>query len=108
MPKPEKMILVCNNQRPQGHPRGSCAQVNSQDVTMEFSNALDSKGLFGRVSLAMTGCVGPCSLGPIVVVMPDNVWYKEVSKADVNTIVEEHIIGGTPVENKTMADADWF
>lgn len=107
MAKPEKMILVCNNQRPQGHPRGSCAELNSRDVTVELGEALDSRNLFGKVSLAATGCIGPCSLGPIVTVMPDNIWYKNVSKEDVKTIVEEHIIGGSPVERLVMTDEDW-
>ena len=82
-------------------------ELNSRDVTMKFSEGLDSRNLFGKVSLAMTACIGPCSLGPIVTVMPDNIWYKQVSKDDVNAIIEEHIIGGTPVEKLVMTDEDW-
>ena len=107
MPKPEKMILVCNNQRPQGHPRGCCLDKGSRDITMELREEMDVRDLFGKVSMASTGCIGPCSLGPLVVVMPDNVWYKEVSKENVKEIIEQHIVGGKVVEKLVMTDEDW-
>lgn len=44
-----------------------------------------------------TGCFGICEQGPVVVVYPDNVWYKTVSVDDVERIMEEHIEGGMPV-----------
>ncbi len=107
MAKPEKIILVCNNKRPEGHPRGCCMDKGSPDVTAEFGEALDDQDLLGRVSLTRTGCIGPCSYGPIVAVMPDNVWYKEVTKGDVREIVEHHIVGGNPVERLMLSEDDW-
>ena len=44
-----------------------------------------------------TGCFGICEQGPIVLIYPDNVWYKAVTLADVETIMDEHIEGGRPV-----------
>ena len=107
MAKPEKMIFLCTKQRPAGHPRGCCAEKGAMDLTMAFSEALDSKNLFGKVSLATTGCLGPCHLGPLALVMPDNVWYKGLTKEDVNNIVSEHIEGGKPVEGLIVTDEDW-
>lgn len=107
MAKPEKMILVCNNQRPPGHPRGCCMEKSSRDITMELSEALDDRNLFGKVSLASTGCLGPCALGPLVIVQPDNTWYKEVTKENLQLIIDEHIVGGNVVEKLAMTDADW-
>ena len=107
MAKPEKMILVCNNQRPPGHPRGCCLDKGSRDITMELRNEMDERDLFGKVSLASTGCIGPCSVGPIVAVMPDDVWYKEVTKENVQEILDQHIVGGNPVETLVMTDEDW-
>jgi (2Fe-2S) ferredoxin len=39
-----------------------------------------------------------------VVVYPDNVWYGKVTEADVRDIVEQHIIGGAPVQRLLMLD----
>lgn len=107
MPKPEKMILVCINQRPPGHPKSCCADKGARDISLELKNILDDKGLLGKISIAMTGCIGPCLHGPIITVMPDNIWYKEVSKEHVRKIVEEHLIGGKPVESLLLRDEDW-
>jgi (2Fe-2S) ferredoxin len=46
-----------------------------------------------------TGCFGICDKGPIVVVYPEGVWYGNVSPDDVERIMDEHIEGGTPVED---------
>lgn len=39
-----------------------------------------------------------------MVVYPDNVWYGKVTEADVNEIVEQHIIGGKPVVRLLMPE----
>lgn len=46
----------------------------------------------------MAGCLDACEYGPSLVVYPDEVWYGGVTVADVPEIIEEHIIGGRPVE----------
>lgn len=107
MARPEKMILLCNKQRPAGHPRGCCTDKGAMDITMAFSEVLDSKDLFGKVSLVPTGCLGPCHLGSLAVVMPDNIWYKAVTKEDVSSIISDHIEGGNPVERLILSDEDW-
>jgi (2Fe-2S) ferredoxin len=38
------------------------------------------------------------------VVYPDAVWYANVTEADVDEIIESHIIGGKPVEHLMLAD----
>jgi (2Fe-2S) ferredoxin len=38
-----------------------------------------------------------------VVVYPEGVWYGRVTEADVNEIVDEHIVGGRPVQRLLMA-----
>ena len=45
-----------------------------------------------------TGCFGICSSGPVVVVLPEGVWYKEVTVEDVAEIVESHFENGMKVE----------
>jgi (2Fe-2S) ferredoxin len=34
----------------------------------------------------------------MIVVYPDNVWYAGVQAADLDEIVQSHILGGKPVE----------
>jgi (2Fe-2S) ferredoxin len=48
-----------------------------------------------RVNAA--GCLDRCELGPCVVVYPEGIWYKVATKADVERVLTEHLVGGQPV-----------
>ena len=45
-----------------------------------------------------TGCCDCCEYGPTVVVYPEGVFYGAVQLSDVEEIIEQHLIGGNPVE----------
>ena len=57
-----------------------------------------------RIRANKSGCLDQCEKGPTVVVYPDTVWYGRVTEADVDEIVEQHIIGGRPVERLLMPE----
>ncbi len=107
MPKPERFLYICTNSRPEGHPRGACSQKGGGAILMRFAELLNAEGLKGKITLATSGCVGPCSSGPLVSVMPDNVWYKSLTTEDVDEIVIEHLKGNRPVTRLEMEDRDW-
>ncbi|MGB5585501.1 MAG: (2Fe-2S) ferredoxin domain-containing protein [Gammaproteobacteria bacterium] len=107
MPKPEKHVFVCTQQRPTGHPRSSCGEKNCVAVVEEFLWQVQQKELSERIQVTATGCMGPCSEGPTVLVYPEGVMYGGVSKEDVNTIIDEHLVGDKPVEPLLMAAEFW-
>lgn len=107
MPRPAKHVFVCTQQRPPGHPRGSCAQPGSGEVFDAFLAALQRRNLFGGLQVTATGCLGPCSNGPSVLVYPDGVMYGGVSKADVAEILDRHLLGGEPVERLQVPVELW-
>ena len=107
MPKPEHHIVVCTNTRPPGHPKGSCGERGAQPVVMKFSEEMEKRGLFGKVVLSGSTCVGMCSSGTIVIVYPDAVWYQGVKPENVNEILDQHIQNGKPVERLVIPDSAW-
>jgi (2Fe-2S) ferredoxin len=104
--KPDKYVLVCTNERPAGHPRGSCIQRGAADVLATFRDLQGERGHF-HYKVVATGCLEPCLAGPTVVVYPDNVWYGGVTPEDVPRIIDEHLAGGTPVEFLILDDDDF-
>lgn len=101
----KKHIFVCVQNRPVGHPRGSCQAKDSPSVFDAFATELRKRLPDAPFRLTNTGCLGPCDHGASVVVYPDGVLYGGVSAEDVPEIVAEHVEGGTPVTR--LVDTSW-
>lgn len=90
----EKHVFVCTD-------GDSCAVVDGDawGIHSRLKKAVAQEPtLKGRVRINKSGCLDQCGFGPMIVVYPDNVWYWAVEPDDVEQIVREHLIGGTPVE----------
>jgi (2Fe-2S) ferredoxin len=105
MAKFEKHIFICGNQRPQGHPRGCCDPAAKAELQKLFKQKLGERGLKGRVRANQSGCLDQCEHGPNLVVYPEAVWYGGVTLADVEEIIESHIVGGKPLERLRLRDS---
>ncbi len=75
-----------------------CHASASQDIIANLRDEVAKAGLSDKVRVVQTGCFGFCAQGPIVKVMPDNVFYVQVKPEDAAEIVEKHIVGKQPVE----------
>jgi len=86
------------NQRPEGHPRGSCGSLGAGSVFESMIGEVEKRDLMGQVQVTGTFCMGPCDQGPTVVVYPEGVWYGRVKATDVGEIFEKHLAQGQPVK----------
>jgi len=105
MPKFQKHIFVCCNQRPVTDPRGSCDPSGNGDLQRVFKIKLAQRGLKGTVRANKAGCLDQCEHGPNLVVYPDAVWYGGVTVEDIDEIIESHIIGNQPVTRLVIPDS---
>jgi len=83
-------VLICGG--------GACISSHSHDVKAKLSALIEAKGLKDEINVVETGCMGPCELGPVMVVYPDGSFYIKLNEDSVERIVEEHFLKGRPVQ----------
>jgi len=107
--KPEKHVFVCVQQRPQGHPFGSCAEGGAQDILTLFNQEIIKRDLAGKVMVTGTACQGgPCREGASVLVYPEGIKYRKItSSQDVMAIFDDHLLGDTPVQRLQVPADLW-
>lgn len=85
-------VLICGG--------AACLSTHSQELKEQLIRVTEEKGLADEVNIVETGCMGPCELGPVMVVYPDGAFYIQLKETDVEKIVEEHFLKGRPVQEK--------
>ena len=102
MPAWRHHIFVCTNQRPPGHPKGSCAGRGSREFLLALQEEIERQELFDTVKVNTTDCLGPCRAGPTAVVYPEGCWYGGLRPEDACELVTSHLVNGHPVERLAL------
>jgi (2Fe-2S) ferredoxin len=83
--KTSKQVLICQNR--------TCRKQGSAQVLAAFER-LPVTG----VTLMGSSCLGQCGNGPIVLVIPERIWYSAVHPQEVPVIIKQHLQGNCPVK----------
>ncbi|MCC7272288.1 MAG: (2Fe-2S) ferredoxin domain-containing protein [Alphaproteobacteria bacterium] len=86
-------VFVCTNERPAGHPRGSCKARGSEPLRNYMKVRAKELGI-ADTRINGAGCLDRCELGPTIVVYPEGVWYTARSNADIDEILQTHLVEG--------------
>ncbi len=86
-------VLICGGT--------GCEASGSASTFATMVEEVEKRGLKNEVQVIRTGCRGFCSMGPVMIVYPEGIFYCQVSVADVPVIVEETLLKGRVVPRLT-------
>ena len=95
----QQHVFICDNQRDEGHVRGCCAARGAaelRDYLKAQIKALKLNGK-GKIRVNKAGCLDRCELGPVLVIYPEETWYRPQNKGDIDEILQRHLIAGEKV-----------
>ncbi len=75
-----------------------CAGNGSFQLIEELRKEIKKQGLESEIEIVPAGCNGLCGLAPILLIKPDNIFYKQMNVADIPYLVAEHFLKGRPVK----------
>ena len=75
-----------------------CRAWGGEEVRQTFIEEIRKQGLAGQASVMRTGCHGFCERGPVVVVLPQEIFYQQVTVEDVPEVVSETLLGGRAIQ----------
>jgi (2Fe-2S) ferredoxin len=78
------LVMVCQNT--------ACRKAGAKQVLQAFQAHAGSD-----IRVEGRPCLGQCGNGPMVIVLPEQVWYCRVQPDEVPAVVKRHLYGGEPI-----------
>lgn len=91
-------VFFCTNLRDDGSQ--CCQQCGAQEARDYVKQQVKKRGatIPYKVRINSAGCLDRCAEGPVIVVYPEATWYTYIDHADLDEIIDEHLVHGRVVE----------
>ena len=81
-----------------------CRAWGGEELRIAFIQEIQKQGLGEKVDVMRTGCHGFCERGPMVVILPKEIFYQQVVVDDVPEIVSQTLAKGQVVQRLLYTD----
>ncbi|MGI6140624.1 MAG: FAD-dependent oxidoreductase [Caldicoprobacterales bacterium] len=89
-------ILVCAG--------AGCISSGCESVKNGIIEEIKALSLENKVKVYETGCIGTCSVGPVMLILPERIFYTNLTPETARYIVKSHIIDKTIPTEHTFFD----
>ena len=87
--KREYVITLCDGP--------ACMRNRSKELKDVIQKELKQHDLQDTVRIMLSGCLGMCGKGPVMIINPGYTIYGKVSENDISEIIQQHILKNKPV-----------
>ncbi len=85
-----------------------CVPFGAFKILKAFEDAVKEFGVENECKVARTGCIGTCSVAPVVLIEPGDYLYQSVTPERVREIVRDHVVLGLPVKDMLYKNQAYF
>lgn len=84
----------------------ACLSMGSEDVLAALKEDVESRSMNQETEVVRTGCMGPCTRGPLVRYMPEDVVYEKVPAKEAGLLNQSMLVDRSPIHEKEVFAED--
>ena len=89
-------VLICSG--------AGCVSSDSASVKIAIEEELADMGKQDDVVVRETGCMGTCAVGPVMLILPDRIFYTSLTPEKAKEVIQSHIGKGEVIKEYTFFD----
>jgi (2Fe-2S) ferredoxin len=94
----QKHVFFCENTREDDSTKLSCGKQIEVKALREYARKKLKNAGVSSIRTSLSGCLGRCNEGPVLVIYPDGIWYKYSSQQDIDDIIEASVLNTNVVD----------